>query len=87
MDASHIESVGMGRDRKKEMLSHYSIIPQCRDCHLELHRLGLERFEQKFLLNLYKLNQEYLTAWIYDNTLIGELAGQRKIKDIINNVG
>jgi hypothetical protein len=86
MDASHIKAVGTGRNRKKELLCHYSIVPQCRMCHQELHRLGLKRFEQTFDLNLYEVNQNYLVSYIYDCTNIGEIATERKIKEIVFDV-
>ena len=86
VDASHLEAVGMGRNRKKELLLHYSLIPQCRTCHIELHKLGLDRYEREKLLNLYKINQKYLVAYIYENTLVGNTLADSKIQEITENV-
>ena len=70
----------MGRNRKRELLEHYTAIPQCRPCHSEFHQLGFRRYQEKYQINLFRLSQHYLTAYIYKETKIGVLnAKQRNI--------
>ena len=55
VDADHLKTIGMGRDRKKpELIEHYSCIPLCRIHHTERHSLGLPRFEKKYKINLWR---------------------------------
>lgn len=39
----HLDAVGMGRNRKREMIEHLTVVPLCRICHMELHTIGLGR--------------------------------------------
>jgi hypothetical protein len=78
IEPSHLESVGMGRDRKKELLEHYSAIPQCRKCHSEFHQLGLNRYQDKHRINLFRMSQYYLTAYLYKKTNIGVIGAKQK---------
>ena len=54
VDPDHLEAIGMGGNRKKPSLKHYSCIPLCRIHHTERHSLGLPRFEKKYKINLWK---------------------------------
>ena len=53
-DPDHLKAVGMGRDRKKPMIEHFSCIPLCRKHHTERHIIGNFQFEHKYSLNLWK---------------------------------
>ena len=54
VDADHLKAIGMGGNRKKPSLKHYTCIPLCRLHHRERHDLGIERFEKKYNINLWK---------------------------------
>tara|TARA_R100001198_G_scaffold71331_1_gene43655 strand:+ start:437 stop:742 length:306 start_codon:yes stop_codon:yes gene_type:complete len=53
-DPDHLEAIGMGGNRKKPTLKHYSCIPLCRLHHTERHALPLKEFEDKYKINLWK---------------------------------
>jgi len=53
-DPDHLEAIGMGGNRKKPTLKHFSCIPLCRKHHTERHSLGIFRFEDKYKINLWK---------------------------------
>tara|TARA_R100000278_G_scaffold116677_1_gene96215 strand:- start:12955 stop:13254 length:300 start_codon:yes stop_codon:yes gene_type:complete len=52
-DPDHLEAIGMGGNRRKPTLKHYSAIPLCRLHHSERHSLGTKRFEDKYKINLW----------------------------------
>ena len=52
-DPDHLEAIGMGGNRKKPTLKHFSCIPLCRLHHTERHALTLREFEDKYKINLW----------------------------------
>ena len=52
-DPDHLEAIGMGGNRKKHTLKHYSAIPLCRLHHSERHNIGTTEFENKYRINLW----------------------------------
>ncbi len=52
-DPDHLEAIGMGGNRKKPSLKHYSCVPLCRLHHSERHHIGTTRFEDKYKINLW----------------------------------
>tara|TARA_R110000824_G_scaffold174345_1_gene352456 strand:- start:128 stop:409 length:282 start_codon:yes stop_codon:yes gene_type:complete len=52
-DPDHLEAIGMGGNRKKPTLKHFSAIPLCRLHHTERHALPLKEFEDKYKINLW----------------------------------
>jgi len=53
-DPDHLEAIGMGGNRKKHTLKHFSCIPLCRLHHTERHSLGVTGFQERYGINLYK---------------------------------
>ena len=53
-DPDHLEAIGMGGNRKKPTLKHYTCIPLCRLHHTERHAIGTTEFEAKYKINLWK---------------------------------
>ena len=53
-DPDHLEAIGMGGNRKKPTLKHYTCIPLCRLHHTERHAIGIPRFEAKYKINVWK---------------------------------
>ena len=53
-DPDHLEAIGMGGNRKKPTLKHYTCIPLCRLHHSERHSIGNTEFEAKYKVNLWK---------------------------------
>ena len=78
IEPSHIEAIGMGRNRKLELLEHYTAIPQCRMCHSEYHALGLNQYQKKHHINLYQVCLYYVTSYLYKETGVGILYGKHK---------
>ena len=65
IEPHHINSVGMGRNRVKELIEHYSAIPVCRPCHQAYHKMGRMTFEFKFDVNVYDLALHYLSKHLF----------------------
>ena len=53
-DPDHLEAIGMGGNRKKPTLKHYTCIPLCRLHHTERYAIGTTEFEAKYKINLWK---------------------------------
>ena len=53
-DPDHLEAIGMGGNRKKPTLKHYTCIPLCRLHHTERHAMGNTEFQAKYKINLWK---------------------------------
>ena len=43
----HLDAIGMGRNRKKELKEHFTAIPLCRVHHGEYHQYARSWFEKK----------------------------------------
>ncbi len=54
VDPDHLESIGMGGNRKKPTLKHYSCVPLCRLHHTERHSIGLTAFQSKYKIDIWK---------------------------------
>ena len=65
VEAHHLRSVGMGRNRMREMIEHYSAIPVCRKCHREYHDVGQAEFEKRHKVNCFEINQDLLAKASY----------------------
>ena len=63
-DPDHLNQIGMGRNRNKNLIEHLSCIPLCRSHHIERHSMGNLKFERKHNINLWKENHEYLMQFI-----------------------
>ena len=61
----HLDAVGMGRNRKREMIEHLTVVPLCRICHMELHTIGLVDFQDRHGVNLWRENSRLLGRWIW----------------------
>ena len=64
VDPDHLKAVGMGRNRKNNIVEDFSCIPLCRKCHVERHQIGNIRFEAKHSVNLWKDAYNYLIRYI-----------------------
>ncbi len=65
VDPHHVINIGMGGNRKKESVKHFSCIPLCRKCHREYHDLGKKRWEEKNDLNAFELVHYYFSNFVY----------------------
>lgn len=65
LDPHHVISIGMGGNRKKESVKHFSCIPLCRKCHREYHDLGRKKFEKKKDVKVFELIHYYFSNYIY----------------------
>lgn len=50
----YLTSIGMGRSRLKLLAEHYTVIPLCSEHHSSIHQLGVESFQAKHQINLWK---------------------------------
>ena len=73
IEPHHIIQIGMGRDRKKQLIEHYSAIPVCRPCHQDYHSLGKKTFQFKYNVNIYEIAFDYLSKIIYTESMKNEL--------------
>ena len=51
----HLKAVGMGRNRKKPMAEHYTVVPLCRSHHSEIHSEGVKTFSKLYGCNIWKV--------------------------------
>ena len=54
VDPDHLETIGMGGNRKSKTIKDFSCVPLCRQHHTERHRIGTKQFEAKYNINLFK---------------------------------
>ena len=64
-EAHHLDAVGMGGNRKREMIEHLTVVPLCRICHMELHTIGVKKFEDRHGVNLWRQNAKLLGRWVW----------------------
>lgn len=57
-DVAHVETVGMGRNRKHINHSKYYFMALCRVHHIEQHKMGIMSFLQKYHIKPIKLDDE-----------------------------
>lgn len=50
----HLIPIGIGRNRKIHRWEDYTTISLCRIHHTEIHKIGIEKFEEKYNINLWK---------------------------------
>ena len=62
-DRDHLETVGMGGNRDKDIWEHFSCIPLCRIHHTERHS-GMKKFEERYRINLWKEAFRILRRWL-----------------------
>tara|TARA_B110000196_G_scaffold310468_1_gene313276 strand:- start:18 stop:320 length:303 start_codon:yes stop_codon:yes gene_type:complete len=65
LDPHHIDTIGMGGNRKKESKKHFSCIPLCRKCHREYHDKGKTQFQKDKDINVYELIHYYFSNFIW----------------------
>ena len=70
VDLDHLEAIGMGGNRKKPTLKHYTCILLCRLHHTERHAIGITEFEAKYKINVwkeaFKLRENYIQILLRD---------------------
>ena len=76
-DPDHLEAIGLGGNRKKPTLKHYTCIPLCRFHHIERHAKTLRDFEDKYKVNLWREAVKYLREYHYEK--IELLSNNKKI--------
>ena len=54
VDPDHLETIGMGGNRKKRSPKDLTCIPLCRKHHSERHQIGNYQFEAKYSMSLWK---------------------------------
>ena len=62
-DRDHLETVGMGGNRKRYMWEDFTCIPLCRMHHTERHT-NMKKFEDKYRINLWKEQSRLLRRWL-----------------------
>ena len=58
----HLKAIGMGRNRKREMLEHYTAIPLCHNHHIEIETIGVERFNSLHRIDVWREAFRILTG-------------------------
>ena len=54
VDADHLETIGMGGNRKKRSPKDLTCIPLCREHHQERHSKALDDYQNKYCINLWR---------------------------------
>lgn len=57
-EVAHVETVGMGRNRRKINHENYRFMALCHEHHMEQHRIGLKEFLKKHIIVLVRLKDE-----------------------------
>jgi len=65
----HLKAVGLGRNRKKPMKEHYTVIPVCRIHHSEYHSMGYTDWAKKHQINPWRVANLLLAEWIFENQM------------------
>ncbi|MAH50663.1 hypothetical protein CMI37_32890 [Candidatus Pacearchaeota archaeon] len=63
-DVHHLEAIGTRGGRKEPNQRHFSAIPLCRDLHIEVHQIGLHKFQEKHNIQLWKEAYYYVAKWL-----------------------
>jgi hypothetical protein len=58
VDAHHLDTIGIGGNRKKDCVEDFSCVPLCRQHHNEWHQCGDTEFYKKHNINLWKVNYQ-----------------------------
>lgn len=58
VDAHHLDTIGMGSNRKKDCVEDFSCVPLCRQHHQEWHHIGDIQFSKKNSINLWKVSYQ-----------------------------
>lgn len=66
-ESHHLQAVGMGRDRKRDLVCHYTVIPLCRDHHIEVETKGTARFTEKYNINLWREGLMTLALFLWSS--------------------
>ena len=63
VDAHHLDTIGMGGNRKGENIEDFSCVPLCRQHHQEWHQIGDREFTTKHSIKLWKTNYLLNRQW------------------------
>lgn len=66
VDADHLETIGMGRDRKKRGPYDLSCIPLCREHHNHRHQYGTAKFFKIYRVDIWREAFDTLRRYILD---------------------
>ena len=50
----HLDKIMAGRDRKKDLPEHLTAVPLCREHHDEIERIGIEIFNVKHRVDVWR---------------------------------
>lgn len=64
IDAHHLEAVGMGQNRKKPNQKHFTAVPLSRELHTEVHQIGINKFQEKYNVQLWQEAYYYFAKWL-----------------------
>ena len=62
----HLRAVGMGNNRKKPSVQHYTAIPLCREHHLHIKALGWRECELRWKVHLWHWAFRNYLRWLED---------------------
>jgi len=65
----HVMAVGMGNNRKKNIPEHLTLISLVKPLHDELHAIGLNKFEEKYNINIYKQVIKQIMNYFHDQII------------------
>jgi len=59
----HLKAVGMGRNRKRPMAEHYTVVPLCRVHHTQIHQEG----QSSLGLDVWKVSALLVAEYFWNN--------------------
>ena len=63
----HLKRVGMGSDRHRPTVRHFSAIPVCRACHITLEGGKASEFCARWRFDPWRVNAPLLARWFWDS--------------------
>lgn len=68
-DPDHLEALGMGSNRKKANMRHWSVVPLCRAHHRERHDTSIVAINAKYKVDLFKDAFKILRDYLSDKKI------------------
>jgi hypothetical protein len=61
-DLHHLDNIQV--NRKKPNIRHFTVVPLNRLLHSEFHAIGIDKFQQKYKIQLWKEAFYYFAKWV-----------------------
>lgn len=65
-DPHHLFAVGMGRTYERPKWEHFTVVPMAHKYHVEVEFIGVDTFQKKYKINLYKEALRLLSKYCFE---------------------